>query len=349
MAYLFSYERARNFHARIYAQYPLYIDLLQNSPISIRYILSGLVVCIVLYTIASITIVAFSEEVGAVFNTFSFFLLIKFLVLITISLAIRTLRWCYLNRIVNSEFNWRQTAGIYIGGFSIILTPGRVGELWRAWALNFHQKINYRKALPLIFCDRLFDLNALLLFASTGVFVTLTAYRLPAFAAMVLFLMIFLLMLKPNWIRLIIKLLWKICGKRLPRLFASLLAMVRHVKFIVRPVSYFPLLILSLSAWSFEGWALFYIATELNGILNFHAALITIALGNIAGVLSLLPGGIGGYDVAMIYLLQEYGNTLSLALTISIIRIANVFYAALLGLPFFVYFSCHPSIVQKNK
>lgn len=318
-------------------------DYPQFPRFSVERILNGLLLLIVLYALVSLAILAFSKDIAAVFTTFSPLLLLQYLLLVSFSLLLRALRWCAMGRplaVVNTKnISWRQSAGIYAGGFTMVFAPARAGELWRAWALNRQQGLPYRRALPLILCDRLFDLSALLLFAAAGVFVALPAYRLPAIIAIALTLALFLLLLRPHWMRALVKWLWALCGKRRHRAFPAALEICRHIMFIVRPAAYLPLLLLSLLAWGFEGAALLFIASELNAVLGAVSALAVIGLGNVAGVLSLLPGGIGGYDVAMIYLLVQHGNTLALATSLSIIRIANVFYAALIGLPFFLYYS----------
>ena len=200
-------------------------------------------------------------------------------------------------------------------------------------------KTGYRRALPLVFCDRLLDLNVLLLFAAIGVFGP-AVYHWPAITAVAFFLPLMLLLFKPRWCARLVKIGYAIFGKRLRRHFAALLTVCRHIALVIRPSLYLPAFALSLLAWSMEALAIATAAAGLGGALSLHNAMTTIGLGNIAGVLTFLPGGIGGQEAAMIYLIQHNGNALSIAIAITgMARIGTIFFAALLGSPFFINLS----------
>ncbi|MCH9705591.1 MAG: flippase-like domain-containing protein [Proteobacteria bacterium] len=313
---------------------------MHSPPTSIKYVLRWLALFILVYALLSLGALFSSQQLIASVSALPLTLLGEFILLITASFALRTARWCYLTRRLNPQVPLRVAAEIYIGGFPMTLTPGRIGELWRAWALVKQHGSNYRRCLPLVLCDRLLDLNILLLFAALGIVATLSIYRLPAVAALLLILPFLLLLLKPNWCRQILKILWFASGKRLSRQFAALLAICRCMKRIVHPATYLPALLLSLFAWLIEAFAIYHIAMQLGGTLLLANAMTILGLGNIVGVLTFLPGGIGGQEATLVYLLQQSGNTLSLALIVTgVARIGTIFYAALLGLPFFIKYS----------
>ena len=291
------------------------------------------------YVLASLLALAFSEQLLTVVTAIPARVFLFFILLVSVALALRTIRWCYIVRQTGLSVRWRDAAQIYVGGFPMALTPGRIGELWRAWVLASKWKIGYRRALPLVFCDRLLDLNVLLLFAAIGVFGP-AVYHWPAITAVAFFLPLMLLLFKPRWCARLVKIGYAIFGKRLRRHFAALLTVCRHIALVIRPSLYLPAFALSLLAWSMEALAIAMAAASLGGTLSLHNAMATVGLGNIAGVLTFLPGGIGGQETAMIYLIQHNGNALPVAIAITgMARIGTIFFAALLGSPFFINLS----------
>lgn len=295
---------------------------------------------LVIYVLVSAAGIVFSHSLAELLATVSAGLVLQFLLLITLSYALRTLKWCYLTKRLGLDGNWRQTVEIYLGGFTMSLTPGRVGEVWRAWAFNRQQAIGYRRLLPLVFCERLLDLNALLLLATLGLFSDIEVYRITAVVVFVFIPPLLLLLLKPHWGRHLIKQLWRACGRRWSRRFAAALTMCRYIEQVVHPMIYLPALLLTCLAWSLEAGAIFYAIAQLDGSLSLISAMITLGLSCIAGAVTLLPAGVGGYEAMMIYLIQQGGNTIALAIIVTgIARICTIFYAVLLGLPFFIKYS----------
>lgn len=294
----------------------------------------------VLYALASLAALGFSDQLRAVVRATPPAVVAQFLAMITFAFALRAAKWCWLARCMEIGGGWRLAAAVYVGGFPMTLTPGRVGEMWRAWALNRRAGVTYRRALPLVVCDRLVDLNALLLFAALGVFSAALAYRLPALLALTLLLPVLVGLLHPRWCRWAVGVAWVMVGRRAVRGFASLRAVFRNLALAARPAVYAPALVLAILAWGVEAAAIWQAARALGGALSLVGAMSVLGLGNIAGVLSFLPGGIGGQEAVMIALLREGGSSLAAAVVVTgIARVCTVFYAALLGAPFFVRIS----------
>ena len=89
----------------------------------------------IIYVLASLLALAFSNKLLAVVTAIPARVFLFFILLVSVALALRTIRWCYLIRQTGLSVRWRDAAQIYVGGFPMALTPGRIGELWRAWVL----------------------------------------------------------------------------------------------------------------------------------------------------------------------------------------------------------------------
>ena len=187
------------------------------------------------------------------------------------------------------------------------------------------------------FCDRLLDLNTLLFFAMAGIFV---GWWLTAALAVLALAPLLLLFLRPRWFAQMVKIIWVLCRRAKPRFFAALLAMCRHLQTVTRPGLYLPALLLALLSWLLEALAIVLIVSGVGGVLSVLWAIVALGTANIAGVLTLLPGGIGGQEVTLIYLLEDAGNTAGVALAATVVvRLFAVGGATLLGLPFFIFLS----------
>ena len=260
--------------------------------------------------------------------------------LASVGFALRTWRWLLLARVARIAAAPATLAGIYVGGFPMNLTPARLGELWRSWVLWRGARQGYRRTLPLLVCDRLLDLFALLLLAAFGLAPSVGLDRL-ALPCLLAAGALAALTLLPGWARRAIKAAWAATGRRRPRLFASLLSVCRNLALLLAPATIVRVLPLSLCAWSAEALALHLLMPAVGGELPLPAAFASLAFANLAGALSLLPGGVGSQELALTLLIAgTAGNSTDAALAmVAILRVGTLWYSAALGLPFFLYFS----------
>ena len=263
-----------------------------------------------------------------------------FMALASVGFALRVGRWLLLARIAGLKVSDAGLAKVYLGGFLMNLTPGRVGELWRSWILWRGWRMKYRRSLPVLICDRLLDLHALLLFAALGMGLGF-GFDWPALLCLFAAITLSALVVLPGWGRRAIKTAWVFAGRRRPRLFAMLLSVCRNIGRMLGPAGFLKLLLLSLIAWSMEAIALHALMPAAGGELTLRAAAATLGIANIVGAITPMPGGIGGQEVTMALLIGgAAGNSTASAITmVGIVRLSTLWYAAALGLPFFLYLS----------
>ena len=309
--------------------------------ISINALLRWLLPILLIYALIAVTVLLSSERVQTALRAVSPAVLIGFLMIVLASYCLRALRWHGLSYANHLPTSLGGAMKIYFGGFPMVMSPARVGEIWRAWVLNERYHIPYRRGLSLVFCDRLLDLSALLLFAALGIVSTNDFYFLAALIACVAaFFLVIILPLRPHWIMSSVKFLYQLCGKRFSRQFAALISIARYVGHSLRWRLYVPMLLLSILAWSVEASALAYLANSMGAQLLVVEAVSLLGVSNIIGVLFLLPGGVGGQEAAMIFLLTEAGNAPLLAVAVIVVaRTGTIFFSSLLGLPFFIHLS----------
>ena len=296
------------------------------------------------YAVAGLALLGFRGELRITLATIPWWVVPAFMAFASVGFAARTWRWLVLARAAGLAVPGTALAGVYVGGFLMNLTPAHLGELWRVWVLRHGWGQRYRRTMPLMICDRVLDLAAVLLFAAVaaGPGLGLGWLAIPCLLAAC---MLFAPMLLPGWSRNAVKVLWAATGRRRTRLFALALSVCRNVARLGRPAVLAKLLPLSLLAWSMEALALHLLMPAVGGQLSLPAALASLGLGILAGAITLLPAGVGGQELIMTLLIgTASGNSTDAAIAmVAIMRLSTLWYATALGLPFFLYLSRHVS------
>ncbi len=292
------------------------------------------------YAIGALVLLSVRADLRLVVSATPIWVIPAFMAFASVGFIVRVGRWLLLARTADLNVSDIGLATVYLGGFLMNLTPGRVGELWRSWILLRGWRLKYRRSLPLLICDRLLDLFALLLFAALGLGLGF-GFDLPAILCLLAASALLALIAVPGWVRRAIKILWASIGRPRPCLFAVLLSVCRNVARVLRPVIFLKLLSLSLLAWSMEAVALHILMPTVGGELPLRAAAAALGLANVAGAITPLPGGVGGQELTMAYLIRGVaGNSIANAMAmVGIMRLSTLWYAAALGLPFFLYLS----------
>lgn len=288
------------------------------------------------YAVAAIAVFAMSGRVSEMLSSIRWWMLPAFMAMALTGLALRMVRWFVLSAPLRGRVPARSLAAVYVGGFLMNLTPGRVGELWRAWALRQLWRVGYDRGLTLVFCERFMDLCILLVFAMLGFGLGGPFPWLATVAAGMLALAAFVAVLPRRAVALV-KFAWGRLDKPSPRLFAGAQSMCRNVGAALGPSRFLLLLLLSALAWSPEAVALWYFAGELGHPVPPLAGAASLGNANIAGALTYLPGGIGGQEASLSFLLSQAGMPVAAAaVLVALMRVSTLWFSALLGLPFFV-------------
>ena len=277
-----------------------------------------------------------SDEVSDSVASVPWWALPAFMSVAAVGFSIRCARWLALCSPVVSGIPATRLLMVYLGGFFMNLTPGRVGELWRAWVLNCGWGIGYRTGLPVVFCERFLDLCAMLAFATLGFglaptltwVASVTGFALAFVVALALF---------PGWARASLKAAWGMLDKPAPRVFASAQSMLRNLGRILKPSRFATLLALSVAAWSMEAIGIAAFSAVLDVAIGARAGAAVLGASNIAGAITQLPGGIGGQEASMAYMLTATGMNLpGAAALVLLMRVSTLWFSAFLGMPFFL-------------
>lgn len=251
--------------------------------------------------------------------------------------GVRLFRWVLLARGCQGFDRKLTLCAVYLGGFTMSLTPSRIGELWKVWALRRLTGLSSVNGLHLVLLDRLLELSAILLLISLGIFIG-GKFLYLALVSIVIGIPIILLFWRPAFLIRLIKITWHLLRRPLPKLFATLTATCKKIPLTLNSSNTPVLLALAIIPFCLESTALYLLFSQIGGMVTLPTALSGLALSNLAGVLTGLPGGIGGNEATMTYILVQASNPIATAaIMVLIVRICTLWLSILIGLGPYLY------------
>lgn len=295
-----------------------------------------LMVLVSIFLYAALLFYADAQKVGAILGNFDFSVLLILLSLSILCYLTRTIRLLYLMRLLKAKINFQEAFYLQFSGMTMTITPGKIGEVFKAFLARELVGFPVAKGVALVFVERLTDLVAVILlslgglmtfkgsFSSLGILIILTA------AITVLF--------STDWFqKAFLSLLSRTkYAERFKGSFNEIFATIRTC------LNLKPLLvsiILAVIGWGSEGIAFYLTLKELDfGAFNVFQAISVYAVSTIAGALAMLPGGIGLTEGSMIAILMASGATryVSFAATM-IIRFTTLWFGVISGWLVFLF------------
>jgi uncharacterized protein (TIRG00374 family) len=248
--------------------------------------------------------------------------------------AVRFVRWQYYLRVLRVRVPARDSLQVFLAGFALTETPGKLGEAVKAFLLRESHRVPVARTAPIVIAERLTDLVALLLLALVGIFTFDVDRRFLIAGALLVTLGIAIITIQPlAELALAVATRLPLLRRVAPRLRDFHVATAA----LVRPV---PLAIatgLSSVSWFLECLAFRVVVDGMQGAsVSLRAATFIYASMTIAGALSFLPGGLGVTEAGMLALLIRFGTGIdrgSAAAATFVTRACTLWFAVALGLP----------------
>lgn len=253
------------------------------------------------------------------------------LMLVLLGYALRVVRWRTYLRRLGHDVDPGTASLTFMAGFALGVTPGKLGELAKAYYLWEAKRTPYTDAFAAVVAERLTDAAAIALLLVVGLLgvpgipITLGWSLVAIVVAAVLVL-------------------------RSARMAAGVLSLLRRVPLVRRAVAYLerlhgrvlPLLdartmaiagALSLAAWALEPLAMVLLAQGLGLRLSFLACAFVFTAASLGGVLTFVPGGLAVTEGGMVGLLLLFGIDLPDAVALTfLMRGATLWFSVLLGI-----------------
>jgi len=246
--------------------------------------------------------------------------------------ALRYARWTLYLRNRSLAVPARTSALVFVSGFALSVTPGKIGELIKSYLLRAILAIPIARSAPIVVAERVTDLIALLLLALVGVgLYGIAGTTVAAGGALVLAGLVVL-----AWPSLSHRLIDAATGpRRLARYRPRLRELYAGLAELVRP---WPLTwgtAIGVVAWLSECAGFALIVSGFSGThVPFALAILIYASTTVAGALSFLPGGLVVTDAGMTWLLQSArgADQATAAAATILTRLATLWFAVVIGL-----------------
>jgi uncharacterized protein (TIRG00374 family) len=293
------------------------------------------IVLLVIAAAALLAVVSLASDVGGLrdqLDEFRWSALAAAAALAIGNYVIRWVRWQLYLRDRDLHVPVGSSALVFVGGFAFAVTPGKVGELVKAYLLRSMHGIPAVASAPVVVAERVSDLVALLLLAVIGVAIYGVAENVVfASAAVVGFGLLVL-----AWPRLahgIIELVST--PAKLRSLRDPMMRLYDGVAALNRPSMLWWSTAVGAAAWMCECCGFWLVLRGFPGTaVPLGLATLIYAATTIAGALSFLPGGLGVTEGAMTLLLVESARGVSKDTAVAaaiLTRLATLWLAVGLG------------------
>jgi uncharacterized protein (TIRG00374 family) len=248
--------------------------------------------------------------------------------------GVRFVRWqYYLRKVGVTTVSARDSLQVFLAGFALTVTPGKLGEAVKAVLLRASHRIPMAKTAPIVIAERVTDLVALLLLALVGVFEYDVDPRFLIVGAALVLGGLVVVSVDP-----VAKAAIAIAG-RLPllrRVAHRLDDAHAHTALLLAPWPLVAATALAAVSWFFECLAFWIVVKGFDADISLQGATFVYAATTVAGALSFLPGGLGVTEAGMLALLVRLGTGIgrgAAAAATFVTRVATLWFAVALGLP----------------
>jgi len=275
------------------------------------------------------TIYADINEVVRALTYFNWMLFPLLLILSFLNYFSRFLKWDYYLRILDVNIKRIDSFFIFMSGLVMSVTPGKMGELLKAYLVKQVAGTPVSKTAPIIFVERITDFVSLVLIAVAGAYAF--DYGKTIVIAVGFFFLIILLIISSKKVSFsIISVLEK--NKFLKKHVEKMHQVYDSAYNLLRPRPLFLMTGLSLLSWFFECLGYYLILLNFGTGLSLLWSAFSYAFATIVGAISMLPGGLGVTEGSLTFFLiqKKFTNEIAVASTF-IIRIVTLWFAVFVG------------------
>ncbi|MCO5176593.1 MAG: flippase-like domain-containing protein [Thermomicrobiales bacterium] len=259
------------------------------------------------------------------------------LALTLLNYVLRFVKWQYYLRTLGvNSLSRGDSALIFVAGFTMALTPGKVGEYLKSYLIRVRSGVPMARTAPVIFAERLSDGVAMLILASSGLLFFRHGWQILVAGAIAMLALVILLQ-RESLVRAILE---RIGRTRLHKYVHLLEQAYDSMRELLRPRPLAVAIGLGTVSWLGECLAFVLVLIGLGIEPSWHlvaAGIFVFASATWIGGASMLPGGLGAADLSVAALLlltiDDPAMTRSLAGAATLlIRFATLWFGILIGI-----------------
>ena len=263
------------------------------------------------------------------------------LILVMIAYMIRFLKWNLFLKSVGVNLKLKDNLFVFFSGLGMIITPAKVGEIWKGWLIKDINGENLSKTVPVVITDRVTDLIGLVILSLLGILYYKDGIYI-LMALILIFAGFFVAVRSEKISGKLISILENRAGKY------SKDIKTMHATFLklLNPKNMVGLSFLSVFAWFFECLALYFVIIGFGQSISVILSTFVFSFASLIGAISMIPGGLGIAEATISGMLQYFGLTSVDSVGVAIIiRFGTLWFGAILG--FSVHFIFKKRIMGK--
>lgn len=305
----------------------------QNSTSIYRKLIPGLLLGVLVFI--GLALLGDIKSVGESILHFNWIYFPIALLLTLFNYTLRFIKWhFYLRQLGVRSLPWQRSLQLWVAGFPLAVTPGKVGEVLKGIWLNQYTGLPVARGISVVVAERISDGLAVLALSTLGV-IAYPRYW-PAFLTILILLLgvVIVSQIRPLAMRFIA------LGeqiKPLRRFMPAVREFYEGSFALFRPYATLVGVGLGTISWLGEGIGFYFILRGLGlpaSSTLLATAIFVLAFSTIVGAASTLPGGLGAAEASiagMLTLLSGINPSTASAATL-LIRMATLWFSVLLGL-----------------
>lgn len=209
------------------------------------------------------------------------------------------------------------------------ITPGKFGELFKAYLVKQINNEPVSKTAPIIFAERVTDFLSLVFISLIGAYIFDYGREITLVIGFILIICIIVLSNK-SIASIVIRFFSKnkFLGKHTSSLQNAYESSYKLLAFL--PI--LKMTVLSIISWGFECFGYYLILNSFNIDISLAWAFFAYAFATIVGAISMLPGGLGVTEGSLSYLVMAQGYPKDISFTTTfIVRVVTLWFAVLIG------------------
>lgn len=276
------------------------------------------------------TIYADFDKLLLAFGSFSWYLFPLLLALAYLNYLSRFFKWDYYIRILQIPLKRMDSFYIFMSGLIMSVTPGKMGELLKAYLVKQVTETPISKTAPIIFVERITDFISLIAIALAGAF-TFNYGKGVVIGVGIFFIVILVIISSRKLSVSILDFLER--NAFLKKHTEKIHNIYQSAYSLLRPKPLILMTLLSLVSWSLECLGYYIILINFGTGLSLLWSAFSYSFATIVGAISMLPGGLGITEGSLTILLvqQNISNEIAVASTF-IIRVVTLWFALIVGI-----------------
>ena len=269
------------------------------------------------------------DKVLKAFALFNWFLLPLLLLLSFSNYFTRFLKWDFYLRLLKIKIKKIDSFSIFMSGLIMSVTPGKMGELLKAYLVKQISGEPISKTAPIIFAERITDFLSLIFIGLVGGYVY-NFGRGIIVAVGIFFIVVTIALTNKKIGETIIGYFLKINFIKKYAEHAKAAYESSYQMLQIKPL--LQMTLLSFVAWFLECLGYYLILVNFKVEVSLLWASFSYAFATIVGAISMLPGGLGVTEGSLTVLLQQKNYSLEIAFASTfIIRIVTLWFAVFVG------------------